>query len=201
MSPSTSSAALSAPDARRRGRLKALFILAVCAAPTIAAYLAYYVWPPERRMNYGELLEPRPAPSGALTTLDGRAFALADLKGKWVLVQVADGRCEAPCQAKLFNMRQTRLAQGREMERIERVWLLADDALPSAEVAPLADGVRIARAKGSAVLQALPAEGSAQDHIYVVDPLGNLMMRFPRDADPKRMMQDIARLLKASRIG
>ncbi len=197
------SSALPVPDPgpRRRGRLKALAILLVCAAPTLAAYLAYYVWPPQGRVNYGELIEPRQVPATALAGVDGKPFSLADLKGKWVLLQVDDGACREACEAKLFNMRQSRLAQGREMERMERVWLLSDEAPPGEQVARLTEGMRIARASGSPVLQAFPAEASVKDHIYLIDPLGNLMLRYPKDADPRKMIKDLARLLKVSRIG
>jgi cytochrome oxidase Cu insertion factor (SCO1/SenC/PrrC family) len=187
--------------ARRRGRLKAFFILLVCAAPTIAAYLAFYVWQPAGRVNYGELIEPRPLPAASLVTLAGGPFAVADLKGRWVLVQFDDAACAEPCPQKLFNMRQARVAQGREMDRVERLWVVLDDAAPAAEVARVAEGVHLVRGKGTNLMAVFPAPESVRDHVFLVDPLGNLMLRFPRDADPRRMMKDLQRLLKVSRIG
>lgn len=187
--------------ARRRGRLKALFILLVCAAPTIAAYLAFYVFPPDGRVNYGELIEPRPVPPLPLVALDGRPFSVSDLRGKWVLVHFDDAACAEACARKLFNMRQARIAQGREMERIERLWVVLDGGAPSPEVARVAESVRIARGEAAAIVGAFPAPESVRDHVYLVDPLGNLMLRFPRDADPRRMVKDLQRLLKVSRIG
>ena len=203
MSDSISSASLTPPDGtqrRRQGRVTALLILAICAAPTIAALVAYYFWHPAGRMNYGELIEPGPLPPMALVRLDGRPFALAELKGKWVMVQLDDAWCEAACQKKLFNMRQVRLAQGRDMERIERVWLLPDNGMLSAELGRLTDGVLLARAQGATGVP-FPAATNVRDYIYLVDPLGNLMLRFPKDADPRRMIKDLQRLLKVSRIG
>jgi hypothetical protein len=189
-------------EARRRsGRLKAFFILLVCAAPTIAAYLAYYVWQPEGRTNYGELIEPRPVAEAAFAAADGRAIKLADLKGKWLLLQFDDAACGEACARKLFNMRQARLAQGREMDRIERVWVVLDAGATNPEVAKLIDDAQVLRARDSGVMAQFPAPESVRDHIYVVDPLGNLMLRFPRDADPRKMMKDLSRLLKASRVG
>ncbi len=186
---------------RRRGRLKAFFILLVCAAPTIAAYLAYYVWPPSGRVNYGELIEPRPAPQTRLAGSDGKPFTLGELRGKWLMVTFDEAACADACAKKLFDMRQSRLAQGREMDRIERVWVLLDDGTPSAELARLTEGVHVARGKGTDVMAGFPAPESVRDHVYLVDPLGNVMLRFPRDADPRRMMKDLQRLLKVSRVG
>jgi cytochrome oxidase Cu insertion factor (SCO1/SenC/PrrC family) len=186
---------------RRRGRLKAFLILLVCAAPTIAAYLAFYVWPPSGRVNYGELIEPRPVPAAPLARNDGKPLALSDLRGKWLMVTFDDAACADPCAKKLFDMRQSRLAQGREMDRIERVWVLLDEAAPSAELAALTEGVHLLRGKGTEVMAGFPAPESVRDHVFLVDPLGNVMLRFPRDADPRRMMKDLQRLLKVSRVG
>jgi len=183
----------------RRGRLVVLAIFAVCAFPLAAALLAYFVLPPSGRTNYGELVEPKPLPPVRLERLDGRALALADLRGRWVMLQVDAADCGSPCQAKLFNMRQSRLAQGDNADRIERVWLLAGDGAPPAELARLYEGAILARAAPELVA-ALPGT-EVRDYIYVIDPRGNLMLRFPKDADPKRMIKDLQRLLKYSSIG
>ena len=185
-------------DARPRGKLASLWlIIALAAAPVVASYLVYYFWPPSHTVNYGELLEPRPLPDAALATPDGAALRLLDLRGRWLLVTVDGGRCDALCERKLLYMRQLRLTQGRNRDRVERLWLVSDGAAPAAPAGLLAD-VHVARA-GPELVAAFPAP--VTDHIYVVDPLGNLMMRFPRDPDPKGMIRDLTRLLKASRIG
>jgi len=201
MSSSTPGAAPAPPEAarRRRGRLIAGAIFAVCALPFAAALVAYFLFPPAGRTNYGELVEPKALPAVRLERLDGRPFALADLKGRWVLLQVDASECAQPCQAKLFNMRQSRLAQGDNADRIERVWLVAGDRAPPAGLARLYEGAVVARAAPELVA-ALPG-AEARDHIYLIDPRGNLMLRFPKDADPKRMIRDLQRLLKYSSTG
>lgn len=186
---------------RRRGRRVALLILALCAVPTVAAWLAYFVWPPESRANYGELIEPRRLRDPELQLLDGRPFRISQLRGKWVMLQIDSGACGEGCRQKLLYMRQARLAQGKAMGRIERVWLLTDTAVPDGAIASEFEGTQIVRADENANLAEFPASRSRADHIYVVDPLGNLMLRFPRDSDPRRIVKDLARLLKASRIG
>lgn len=181
-------------------------ILAVCAAPLIASYFAYYVIQPSGRTNYGALIDPRAYPIPATldaTALDGKPDSLAHYKGKWIMLSVDKSDCDAQCTAKLQKMRQLRVMQGKNMERIERVWLLTDNQPVETMLLREYDGTRMLRVKPDAVATWLPAEQghAVTDHIYMIDPLGNLMMRFPKDADPSKMKKDIGRLLKASRIG
>jgi hypothetical protein len=197
MSPSASSA----PPDRRSARVKILAIAALCIAPFVAALIVYGYWQPQRGMNYGDLIPVQPLMDPPLRHLDQRTFRLSELRGRWVMLQLDAADCAAACRAKLYDMRQVRLAQGREMERVERVWLILDEAPLDTQLMREYDGTRMVRAGGSALLAEFPAAGGVRDHIYLIDPLGNLMLRFPKDADPVRMNKDLVRLLKASRIG
>jgi hypothetical protein len=188
------------PDPRP-GRIKLLVIAALCLAPFVAALIAYYTWQPQGGVNYGELIPARALGDPPLRHLDQRAFKMSELRGRWVLLQLDQADCAAACRAKLYGMRQVRLAQGREMERIERVWLILDEAPLETLLMREYDGTRMLRAAGSPLLAEFSSPGSVRDHIYLIDPHGNLMLRFPRDADPGRMNKDLARLLRASRIG
>jgi len=189
-------------DAAPKKRLTSLWlIIALAAAPVAASYLLFYFWPPEHTVNYGDLIEPRPLPDPKLALADGAPFQFTQLKRKWVLVTVDSGRCDAHCDKKLLYLRQLRLTQGKNMERVERVWLISDDVAPRAEAVAPYQGTWLVRAAPAELLSLFPANGAVSDHIYVVDPLGNLMMRFPRDPDPRLMIKDLARLLRASRVG
>jgi cytochrome oxidase Cu insertion factor (SCO1/SenC/PrrC family) len=203
MSPSTSGEPIpAAPEAQRlRGRRVAFAILALCAAPTIAAWFGYFVWQPQSRQNYGELIEARPLSDPELRRLGGAPFRLSQLRGKWLLLQIDSGTCAESCRKKLHYLRQVRLAQGKDADRIERVWLLSDAVSPDAALLGDYPGLHVSLASGSRIAAEFPAARSPADHIYLVDPLGNLMLRFPADPDPRRMMKDLRRLLKASRIG
>ncbi len=187
--------------ARRRGRRIALVILAFCAAPTVAAWLAYFVWPPQSRLNYGELIEAHPLSDPGLRRPDLGLFRVSQLRGKWVMLLIDSGVCAESCRKKLLYMRQVRLAQGKDAERVERVWLVADAAPPDAMLIADYPDLHVARAPASPFLAEFPAPRDPSGHIYVVDPLGNLMLRYPADPDPRRMLKDLARLLRASRIG
>ena len=168
---------------RKRARLKLLLLAAFFVLPVAASWLA---WRLELGTgaagNYGTLIAPRPvalAPLGAL-------------KGKWVLVQFDGGACGTGCERKLYLMRQVRRAQGKDMERIERLWLVSDAGAPRADLLAAIEGTRVVMLEDPAF---------TREHIYLVDPLGNLMLRFPRDPDPSRMIKDLQRLLRYSRIG
>ena len=195
------------PEQKQRasGRWKLMVVLAVCAAPLIASYFTYYVVKPEGRTNYGALIDPRnyPIPAMASATLDGKTATLEAYKGKWIMLKVGGSDCQQACQDQLFAMRQLRTMQGKEMERIERVWLITDEQPLETLLLRVNDGTRMLRAPAETVAKWLPVEqgGQASDHIYLIDPLGNLMMRFPKDPDPSKVKKDIGKLLKASAIG
>ncbi len=190
---------------QRNGRRKMLAVLLICASPLIFSYLTYYVIKPTGRTNYGVLIDPRQHPIPALGTvgLDGKPASLDAYKGKWIMLQVAPGDCQQACKDQLVALRQLRLMQGKDMERIERVWLITDDAPLDTMLMRVIDGTRFLRVKPELVKAWLPAEpgGSADDQLYLIDPLGNLMMRFPKNADPAKVKKDLGKLLKASAIG
>ena len=174
----------------KRGRLKLALLAAFFLLPVGASWIAWrFELVPGATGNYGTLLSPRPLalPTGAA------------LKGKWVLVQFDGGACDAACERKQYFMRQVRRAQGKEMQRVERLWLVTDAVRPSAALLAAIEGTVIAPA--GAARSEFPAERTVLDHIYLVDPLGNLMMRFPRDPDPSRVIKDLQRLLKVSSFG
>jgi peroxiredoxin len=193
------------PQQRKRGRWMLWLVLLVCASPMIASYFTYYVLKPEKRNNYGTLIDQRahPVPAMATTTLDGKPVALGQFKGKWVMLMAAPGACGEACRKQLFAMQQLRKMQGKEMERIERVWLITDSEPLDTLVIREYDGTHMLRADGRAIANWLPADAgtSVADHIYMIDPLGHLMMRFPKDPDPRKVYKDINKLLKASSVG
>ena len=167
-------------------RAKLALIFVACAAPFVLGWAAWYFgWGTGRAGNYGELIPPR--------TISGPP--LEELRGKWVLVTFDAAACDAYCEKKLYYLRQVRTAMGKEQDRIERLWVLTDSATPRPELLGAIEGTRISR------IRPRDFPGEPVDHIYVVDPLGNLMLRYPRDPDPSRMLKDLQRLLKYSRIG
>lgn len=179
-------------------------MIVIFALPAIAAWF-FYLNPgllPATRVNRGELVEPvRRWPSGlALTRPDGSAFDAAAFGDRWTLVVPSQAPCDAACERRLIDLRQIRLALGESRYLVERLAVLVGDA-PAALGEPLA-GTQVARAGvgQEPALQALFGPGpDIWDRIYVVDPFGNLMMRYAADAPPKDVLKDMERLLKASK--
>lgn len=178
-------------DRVARARVKLVLLGLFFAAPPLLAWLAYRLeWAPGTRSNYGELISPpRPLADAPL----------AALRGKWVLVSFDAAACGDYCRRKLYFMRQLRRAQGKDQERVARLWLLTDGGPPASGLLADFEGTRVEPA--GALASRFPASGALADHLYLVDPLGNLMMRYPRDPDPSRMLKDLQRLLKISGIG
>lgn len=194
-----------AADARRaKGRLKMLALLAICALPVIASYLAYYVIRPQSLGNYGSLILPtRSMPALALTDLEGRAVTAATLRQQWLLVAATPSRCEAACEQLLFLQRQLREMLGRDRDRVDRLWLVLDEGpLSAAQLQGVraTAGAIVLRARRDEVQAWLaPEAGHAiEEHLYVVDPMGEWMMRMPVTPDPMRVKRDLERLLRAS---
>jgi hypothetical protein len=199
---------LGSDEAQRRtvrGRLKMLLVLLACAAPVVASYFTFYVLRPEGRTNYASLITPsRSLPADLpLTDLEGRGVSAASLRGQWLLVVVGRSDCDSACEQRLFVQRQLREMTGRERDRIDKLWLVTDDgpitpALRAAlAAAPATQVLRVPLAAVQAWLA--PAAGeSLESHLYVVDPMGQWMMRAPPKTEPAKFKRDIDKLLRAS---
>lgn len=187
--------------ATRSGRWKMFAILLVCAAPVIASYLTYYVIRPEGRRNYGELVTSQPTlPAIDAIDAQGRTVPLASLQGQWLLVSVADSACDAACEKHLYLQRQLRETLGREKDRLDWVWLRTGGTELREPLREATAAATVLHVDAAALAQWLkPAEGRRlEDHLYVVDPQGHWMMRFPADIDAARAKRDLDRLLRAS---
>ncbi|MEO7547767.1 MAG: hypothetical protein ABIT82_05045, partial [Ramlibacter sp.] len=169
-----------------RGRWQMLAVLAVCAAPVVASYFTYYVVRPEGRRNFGELIDPqRPLPAGSATALDGSPMPLASLRGQWLLVSVAAAGCDAACERHLYLQRQLREGLNKDKDRLDWVWLVPDALPVRAALAPALRQATVLRLDAAQLGQWLaPAAGhQLAEHLYVIDPMGNWMMRFPAGLD------------------
>jgi cytochrome oxidase Cu insertion factor (SCO1/SenC/PrrC family) len=185
-----------------------LLLALVCAAPVIASYLMYYVFKPAGgTTSYGALIEPqRPIPGDLMVTDEkGQPMPLTALRGKWLMVMVNGSACDEQCATRLYFMRQVRVLQAGERERVVNVWLRTDDKPVDDKIKaayPQPD-TRMLVADQNAISKWLPISDGTQltDHIFLVDPNGNLMERFPKNPDPAKIKGDVAKLLKWSRIG
>lgn len=187
------------------GRWKLLLVVLACAAPVLASYFTYYVIRPEGRSNYAALIEPeREMPATlALRDLDGQVVDARSLRGQWLLVAVGSGDCDVPCEQRLYAQRQLREMTGRERDRIDKVWLVTDEApvkpalRAALAAAPATLALRVPSAELAAWLSPAPGE-PLSSHLYLVDPMGRWMMRAPAQLDPSKFKRDIERVLRAS---
>lgn len=195
-----------AADARRtrHGRWKMLVVMLVCAAPVVASYFTYYVVRPDGRRNYGALIDPqRPMPALAARDLAGKPVDTATLKDQWLLVSVASGACDAACERHLYLQRQLREGLGRDKDRLDWVWLVADDVPVREALRPALHDATVLQVDGAQLAQWLAPEAGHQlaEHLYVVDPMGNWMMRFPANQDAStapKVRKDLERLMRGS---
>jgi hypothetical protein len=190
----------------KSGRWTLLLIALICAAPIAGSYFAYYVIKPKGgTTSYGTLIEPqRPIPESLVVTgEDGKPIKLDTLRGRWLMISVDNSACDKACVTKLYFMRQVRATQGGERERIVNVFLRTDAGKVPDVIDNAYKDTEMLVADPKDVAAWLPVDNGTQlsDHIYMVDPNGNLMMRFPKDPNPTRIKGDVTKLLKNSRIG
>jgi len=181
-------------------RVKLVLIAAGFALPVAISLIAYFFARPEPTANYGELLlPPQEAPAMGFQGEGSGSWDFAQLRGRWALVMSDSGACAGPCLEKLTTLRQVRLALGRNASRVARVYVVDDRVQPDPGAMRPFEGTQVAIAPSAGA--PAPAWATDRAHLYLVDPHGNVMMRWPAVADRKRMLKDLERLLKASQIG
>lgn len=184
------------------GRLMLLALATAFLLP-IGVSVALYAssWQPARLANHGALIQPpRPIGDAALLTAEGRALSFGAFRGKWALVSFG-ARCPAACRQALYRMRQVHVALGKEMERVQRVFVAADGFGTSSGHDPGMTVIAGPPAGTRALARQFGASFADDGRIYLVDPLGNLVLVYPPDSDPGGMRQDLVRLLQYSWVG
>ena len=199
-------------EIKKRSQRTLLLLLAAFLIPVLGAYLMYLNVQdsgPGSTKNYGTLVRPaRPVTPFELQTVNGKRFANQELAGKWSLVYIGQGACNEPCRTNLAKMQQGRLAQGKEMARIQLLYVVADkpdamDALGE-QYQPLlvVTGQQAVVNDFTGVFQISSDEQVLQmQRVYLVDPLGNLMMRYENGFELSGLIKDLELLLKTSQIG
>lgn len=188
----------------RKGRWKMMALMLVCAAPVIASYFTYYVIRPDGRRNFGELIDPqRPLPDLVARDLLGQPVNLKALKGQWLLISTAEAACDEVCARHLYLQRQLREGLGKDKDRLDWVWLIADSAPVPDQLMPALKEATVLRVPQAELSQWLEAQSGNQlgAHLYLVDPIGNWMMRFPPQLDnatAAKTKRDLDRLMRAS---
>lgn len=183
------------------GRRTLLLIVAIGLAPIVASYAAYYWFTPSKRLNYGELLATAAAPIVAGTNADGKTFALTELRGQWVLLIASRAGCGDDCARALYATRQARTIQGRDRDRVVRLLLQPLTAPPLPQGLAAAHPGLVVVSIDQRTLGQLPFGANAAVGVLLLDPRGNLVLRYSADPDIRGLANDLQRVLKASQIG
>lgn len=196
----------------RRGRRTLIVLALVFAVPVILAYTLHVSgWRPQgRSLHYGELLEPaRPLPEATLRAADGATISFSALRRHWLLLYAGRLPCREACRAAIDKMERVRLAQGKEMRRVELVFIVLDG--PAVEMQQLVGQHPVLKVLGGERQQVqglaralVSSQGTALDdsgRLYLVDPIGNLVLSYGADADARELHKDLARLLRLSQVG
>jgi len=192
-------------DSRAKGRRTLLIVAAVFLLPVAAAFALYYgkIWHPARSSSKGELITPaRPLEVAGLKRIDGTPAGPEVFADKWTLLYIGDGQCDEPCRTALVFGRQSRLALNNEMTRVQRVFLstghcCATDYFTAEQPGLIA--LDASAPEAARLLAQFPASRSGS--LFIVDPLGNLMMQHDASHTTKDLLSDLQKLLKLSHIG
>jgi cytochrome oxidase Cu insertion factor (SCO1/SenC/PrrC family) len=200
------------PNAVRRGRRQLLLLAALFFVPLAIAFWMYYGptgWRPSGDASKGDLIDPaRPLAALALATADGTQTRPDFLRGKWSLVYVGDGLCDDRCRKALYLTRQSRIALNKDMDRVQRVFLVTGRCCDRGFLAQEHPDLIVARVDddaAAALLEPFPTYGGVPladaGRIFIVDPLGNLLMSYAPTAPDKALLTDMKKLLRLSHIG
>ena len=198
-------------QSRKRNNRPFWVLLALFGIPYIAAWVFYTsddMLGMSKTSNYGELVSPvQPIEAITLQRMDGSQLNTKELQGKWLLISVSDSGCEQVCQENFYKMRQIRRAMAKDRSRVNRMFVMTDNSQQISLQKKLKDyeGMEVIEGSGSEAGKLLTVLGipgkDIKDRIFVIDPMGNLMMRYPPDAEPEAILKDLKRLLKVSKIG
>lgn len=196
----------------RRQRRILLILVLVFFGPLAVAWILYVgpeQWHPSARTHAGDLIDPpHPLPQVVLTTVEGAQTEPDLLLGKWTLIYVGPGDCDSRCEQALVDIRQIRLALAKDMNRVQRLFLFSETCCDRTFVETEHPGLIVAWADeldgeelldNFPVYQRVPVRSAGR--IYLVDPLGNLMMSYGPEVPAESILKDMKRLLRLSQIG
>jgi len=195
---------------KSRSRAQVWILVGVFFGPLLAAFALYYGakgWRPHGSTNRGDLITPaRPVPAVTLAPAVGEPLETQKLQGKWTVVYVGDGQCDTRCREALVLTRQTRLALNQDVDRVQRLFLVSANCCDRTYLQtehPDVITAMVDNEAGRQLLSAFPegADAAQQGRIYIIDPLGNLMMSYPPEAPRKGLLEDMKKLLRLSHIG
>jgi cytochrome oxidase Cu insertion factor (SCO1/SenC/PrrC family) len=200
------------PNPPSKPNRRPLFVvLSLFAAPLLLAFAIYYGsgWRPTGTTNKGDLITPAiPLPQVMLNKADGTQTDATFLRNSWTLVYIGAGKCDEVCRSTLVVMRNARLLLGKDIKRVERVFLYTGTCCDESYFVAEQQGLMAAsidNTDGQTLQKQFPAINGINaidgKRTYIVDPLGNLMMSYAPGTNPRDIYQDLKKLLNLSHIG
>lgn len=209
--PKSKNPELGVDPARAQGRRTLLLITLLFLVPVVLATGLYFGgWRPQgKALHHGELVQPaQPLTDVVLSKTDGTEYHLNALRGSWTFITFSRMPCKDACRNNLYKMQQVRLTTGKDAGRVQRVFITLANSYDLSALGAQYPGLLVLTGLPDE-LQKMSGQFAGRDsksfgdleHVYLVDPLGNLVLRYSADADPSGMRKDLARLLRLSQIG
>jgi hypothetical protein len=188
---------LTTSTSQRSGRWILLALAGVCLLPLMLALYFRYVAPPAVTPMAGKPLTPFVFPYASVQQMDGQRLAPPGVSGQWWVVVTGAGACNMACRDVLYLTRQARTAQGRNMERLQRVWILTDATRPSAELLASHPDLQLLLATDERVVRLLGGEtDGAAAPIHLVDRRGYVVFRYEATVAPGAFIRELGKLVR-----
>jgi len=194
---------------KKRNPYAVWFVVAAFVAPVVLAYIVFFFVDVKSYINHGEILNPIVhITSFELTDENNAIIPKEKLTYKWSLISFVGKTCDEKCEARLYDTRQIHTSLGKNQHRLSRMFVHfkpAGEALTKlidekhgTVIHVNGDESIIIKALGDNVHDGI---GITNNETYIMDPMGNIMMRFTIDQPNKEFLYDLRKLLKASQIG
>ena len=194
---------------KKRNPYTVWFVVLAFIAPVVLAYIMFFFVDVKSFVNHGEILNPIVhIISFELKNKHGEIIPEKELTYKWRLISFLGKDCDQPCEKRLFDTRQIHTSLAKDQHRLSRMFVHLEPAGDSLSklITETHPGVIQVNGNEDIITKALDNNfrgdaGIINNETYIMDPMGNVMMRFTQEQPEKEFLYDLKKLLKASQIG
>ena len=194
---------------KKRNPYTVWFVVLAFIAPVVLAYIMFFFVEVKSFINHGEILNPIVhITSFKLTDENDKVIEADELTYKWRLISFVNKDCDAACEQRLFDTRQIHTSLGKDQHRLSRMFVHLEPAGEALTKLISEEHDNVIHVNGDLkdITDALGINirddiAISNNETYIMDPMGNVMMRFTQDQPNKEFLYDLKKLLKASQIG
>jgi cytochrome oxidase Cu insertion factor (SCO1/SenC/PrrC family) len=194
---------------KKRNPYTVWFVVLAFVAPVALAYIMFFFVDVKSFINHGEILNPIVHISSfKLTDEDNEIIPQAELTFKWRLISFVGKECDQSCESRLYDTRQIHTSLGKDQHRLSRMFIHLEPASESLNKLIDEEHENVIHVNGDVgvIKKSLGVNirsdaSITNNEIYIMDPMGNVMMRFTQEQPNKEFLYDLKKLLKASQIG